>query len=110
MTGFKRYVAIFAEFATAKYLNYEVISTGINLYTEANYEDFEQYYEPVRLEIPRRFGETPGLRHHPAVVNKIARATILPKSGDKSKIRDKFWNIIHHIMQWRTQNVNSMWH
>jgi hypothetical protein len=24
------------------------------------------------------------------VINKIARVTILPKSGDKSKIRDKF--------------------
>jgi hypothetical protein len=59
----------------------------------------------VRLGIPRRFGETPELRHHPAVINKIARVTILPKSGDKSKIRDKFWNIIHHIMNGEVMNV-----
>jgi hypothetical protein len=64
-----------------------------------------QFYEPARLGIPRRFGETPGLRHHPAVINKIARVTILLKSGDKSKIRDKFWNIIHHIMNGEVMNV-----
>jgi hypothetical protein len=58
----------------------------LNLYTEDNFEDFVQFYEPARLGIPRRFGETAGLRHHPAVINKIARVTILPKSGDKSKI------------------------
>jgi hypothetical protein len=33
----------------------------------------------------------------PTVINKIFRVVILPKSGDKNKIRDKFWNIIHHI-------------
>jgi hypothetical protein len=33
----------------------------------------------------------------PTVINKIFRVVILPKSGNKSKIRDKFWNIIHHI-------------
>jgi hypothetical protein len=46
-----------------------------------------------------RFGETPRLRHHPAVINKIARVTILPNSVDKSKIKDKFWNIIDHVMK-----------
>jgi hypothetical protein len=64
-----------------------------------------EFYEPARLGIPRRFGETAGLRHHPAVINKIARVTILPKSGDKSKIRDKFWNIIHHIMNGEVMNI-----
>jgi hypothetical protein len=105
MTGFKRYSATFDEFATANNLDYDMISAGIDLYTEENFEDFGQYYEPVRLGIPRRFGETPGLRHHPAVINKIARVTILPKSGDKGKIRDKFWNIIHHIMNGEVMNV-----
>jgi hypothetical protein len=87
MTGFKRHSATFAKFATANSLDYDTISAGIDLYTEDN---FVQFYEPVRLGISRRFGETLGLRHHPAVINKIARVTILPKSGDKSKIRDKF--------------------
>jgi hypothetical protein len=105
MTGFKRYSASFAEFATANSLDYDIISARIDLYTEDNFEEYEQFYELVRLGIPRRFGETPGLRHHPVVINKIARVTILPKSGDKSKIRDKFWNIIHHIMNAEVMNV-----
>jgi hypothetical protein len=105
MTGFKRYSATFAEFATTNILDYDTISAGIDLYTENNFEEYEQFYEPVRLGIPRRFGETPGLRHHLAVINKIARVTILPKSGDKSKIRDKFWNIIHHIMNGEVMNL-----
>jgi hypothetical protein len=90
MTGFKRYSASFADFATANSLDYGIISAGLDLYTEDNFEDFVQFYEPARLGIPRRFGDTVGLRNHPTVINKIARVTILPKSGDKSKIRDKF--------------------
>jgi hypothetical protein len=101
MTGFKHYVATFAEFVTAKNLNYDMISHGVDLYTEDQFEDYAQYYEPARLGITRCFGETPGLKHHLVVINKIARVTILPKSGDKSKIRDKFWNIIDHVMKGR---------
>jgi hypothetical protein len=40
MTGFKRYVATFAEFATANSLDYGVISHGIDLYTEDQFEDY----------------------------------------------------------------------
>jgi hypothetical protein len=105
MTGFKRYSATFAEFATANSLDYDTILVGIDLYTEDNFEEFVQFYELTRLGIPRRFGETARLRHHPAVINKIARVTILPKSGDKSRIRNKFWNIIHHIMNGDVMNV-----
>jgi hypothetical protein len=105
MTGFKRYSATFADFVAANSLNYGIISAGIDLYTEDNFEDFVQFYEPTRLGIPRRFGETAGLRHHPVVINKITRVTILPKSGDKSKIRDKFWNIIHHVMNGEIMNI-----
>jgi DNA transposition AAA+ family ATPase len=98
-------VATFAEFATANNLDYDVICDVIDLYIEEQFEDYVQYYEPARLGIPRRFGETPELRHHPAVINKIARVTILPKSGDKSKIRDKFWNIIDHVLKGEVMNV-----
>jgi hypothetical protein len=75
------------------------------LYTEEHFEDFVQYYELVRLGSPGRFGETIGLRHHPAVINKIVRVTIIPKSRDKSKIRDKFWNIIDHVMKGEVMNA-----
>jgi hypothetical protein len=49
MTGFKRYVATFAEFAAANRLDYALISQGVDLYTEDQFEDFAQYYEPARL-------------------------------------------------------------
>lgn len=42
MTGFKHYVATFTEFATAKSLNYTIISQGVDLYTEDQFEDFAQ--------------------------------------------------------------------
>jgi hypothetical protein len=105
MTGFKRYVATFAKFAAANSLDYAIISQGVDLYTEDQFDDFAQYYEHARLGIPRRLSETPGLRHHPDVINKIARVAILPKSGDKSRIHDKFWNIIDHVMKGDVMNV-----
>jgi hypothetical protein len=98
-------VDTFAEFATTNSLDYDMICDVIDLYIEEKFEDYVQYYEPARLGIPRRFGETLGLRHHPAVINKIAWVSILPKSGDKSKIRDKFWNIIDHVMKGQVMNV-----
>jgi hypothetical protein len=56
MTGFKRHVATFAGFATANILDYDMISQGVDLYTEDQFDDYAQYYEPARLSIPRRFG------------------------------------------------------
>jgi hypothetical protein len=58
-----------------------------------------------RFGILRRFGESPELRHHATFNNKIVRVTILPKSGDKSKIKDKFWNIIDYVMKGEVMNV-----
>ena len=39
MIGFKIYVATFAEFAKANNLDYDVISNGVDLYTEEQFED-----------------------------------------------------------------------
>lgn len=41
-------------------------------------------------ELLENLERPPGLRHHPAIINKISRVTILSKSGDKIKTRDKF--------------------
>jgi hypothetical protein len=41
----------------------------------------------------------------PDVINKIARVSILPKSGDKGRTRDKFWNVIHHEMNSEVMDV-----
>lgn len=108
MTGFKRFDATFVEFVAANSLEYDLVSAGIDLYTKENFENYVQYYEPARLEIARRFGETSGVRHHPAVINKIARLTILSKSGDKSNIRDKLWNVIHHVMNVEVMHVGRV--
>jgi hypothetical protein len=39
-----------------------------------------------------------GLRHHPIVINKIARVTFMSKSGNKDKVRGLYWNLISHAM------------
>jgi hypothetical protein len=39
-----------------------------------------------------------GLRHHPTVINNIIRHTFMPKSGNKDKVRENYWNVINHIM------------
>jgi hypothetical protein len=49
MTRLKRYVATFAEFATANSLDYDVITTSVDLYNEANFEDYVCYYESEHL-------------------------------------------------------------
>ena len=54
--------------------------------------DYPAYYEPANVGIPRVFGGTQGVRHHPAVINKIARVTFMPKSGNKDKIRGQDGN------------------
>lgn len=46
-----------------------------------------------------------GLRHHYVVNNNIAKVTIAPKSGDKSKIIDKFWSIIKHVIHDEVMDV-----
>jgi hypothetical protein len=52
---------------------------------------------PENPNNPHKIGHPRGLRHHPALIKKIARVTFLAKAGDRGVIRDKFWNIIHHI-------------
>ena len=32
------------------------------------------------------------------MINKIVKVTFMPKVGDRGEIRDKYWNVIHHIM------------
>jgi hypothetical protein len=60
MTGFKRYYATFAEFATANSLDYDTISAGIDLYTEDNFEEFVRTVRPYRADrpqVPNWFGQ-----------------------------------------------------
>ena len=101
-TGKKTYYATFAQFAAANELDYDFITNeqSINTVLEnpLDENDYPMYYEPANIGIARSFGGTQGLRHHPAVINKIARVTFMPKSGNKDKIRGHYWNIISHVM------------
>lgn len=85
MNGHMRYLATFADFASANYLNYALILARVDLYEEVNFEEIEQSYEPTRLGIARRYGKTLGLRHHLAVINKIDRITILLRAMTKER-------------------------
>jgi hypothetical protein len=38
------------------------------------------------------------LRHHPTSINNIIRHTFMPKSRNKDKVREYYWNVINHIM------------
>ncbi|CAL4890308.1 unnamed protein product [Urochloa decumbens] len=102
MTGKRRYQATFAEFAAANEINYESITddTSYNVLDENFFElhDITGFYEPNRTGIARVYTTITGLRHHPAVINKIIRATILPKSGYKEKFGGWASNIVHHVM------------
>ena len=70
--------------------------------------DYPIYYEPANVEIARSFGGTQGLRHHSAVINKIARVTFMPKSGNKNKIRGLYWNVISHVMNGNRINIIAL--
>ena len=89
-TGKRTYYATFAQFAAVNELDYDFITNeqSINIVLEnpLDENDYPIYYEPANVGIPRVFGGTQGLRHHPAVINKIARVTFMPKSGNKDKI------------------------
>lgn len=90
MNGKRRYHATFADFATANELSYTFLKDehSVNMMVENTLDenDYPAFYEPAHLGIPRVIGGTQGLRHHPAVINKIARVTFMPKSGNKDTI------------------------
>ena len=62
----------------------------------------------LSIRIPRVFGGIQGLRHHPVVINKIARVTFIPKSGNKDKIRGLYWNVISHVMNGNRINIIAL--
>ena len=89
--GKRTYYATFAQFAAANQLDYDFITSeqSVNVILENPLDEnhYPMYYEPAHVGIPRSFGGIQGLRHHPAMINKIIRVTFLPKSGNKDKIR-----------------------
>ena len=111
-TGKRVYYATFAQFAAANQLDYDLMKEAqtmdIVLENPLPETDYPIYYEPTNVGIPRVFGGTQGLRHHPAVINKIARVTLMPKSGNKEKVRGLYWNVISHVMNGNRINVIAL--
>ena len=111
-TGKRTDYATFAQFAEANQLDYDFItsvqSVNVVLENPLDENDYPMYYEPAHLGIARSFGGIQGLRHHPAVINKIARVTFMPKSGNKDKIRGHYWNVISHVMNGNRINVIAL--
>jgi hypothetical protein len=98
MTGKSEYEATFAEFAAANHLNYEYFREGVDVYNEDILEDAAVFYEPGTPNATIMNSLAAGLRHHPAAINNIIRHTFMPKSGNKDKIREHYWNVIDHVM------------
>lgn len=110
MTGQSRYIATFREFAAANQLDYDYFygADSLDVYKQDLFEECQQFYEPARIGIPVKYGTPTGLRHHPAAINRIIRHTFMPKSGNKDKIREFYWNVIHYIMTGTKFNVVKM--
>jgi hypothetical protein len=98
MTGKSELEATFAEFAAANYLDYEYFSNGVDVYNEDIIESTVVFYEPGTSNAIIMNRLAAGLRHHPTVINNIIRHTFLPKSGNKDKVREHYWNVINNIM------------
>jgi hypothetical protein len=98
MTGKSEYEATFAEFAAANHLNYEYFREGVDVYNEDILEDTAVFYEPGTPNATIMNWLAAGLRHHPAAINNIIRHTFMPKSGNKDKVREHYWNVIDHVM------------
>ena len=111
-TGKRTYYSTFAQFATANQLDYDLMkseqSVNVLLENPLDENDYPAYYEPTNVGIPRMFGGIQGLRHHPAVINKIARVTFMPKSGNKDKVRCHYWNVISHVMNGNRINILAL--
>jgi hypothetical protein len=98
MNGKSEYEATFAEFAAANYLNYVYFSDGVDVYSEDCLENAAVFYEPGTSNANIMNWLAVGLRHHPTVINNIIKHTFMPKSGNKDKVREHYWNVINHIM------------
>jgi hypothetical protein len=98
MTRKSEYEATFAEFAAVNYLDYEYFSNGVDVCNEDILEHTDVFYGPGTSNAIITNWLAAGLRHHPTVINNIIRRTFMPKSGNKDKVREHYWNVINHIM------------
>jgi hypothetical protein len=108
MTGKSVYEATFAEFAAANHLDYEYFSDGVDVYNEDILENTVVFYEPGTSNATIMNWLVAGLRHHPAAINNVIRHTFMPKSGNKNKVREHYWNVINHVMNETKSSSSSV--
>jgi hypothetical protein len=105
MTSTRKFTASFAEFSTACQINYERTQNGefVRDSDAISVDTHQGFYKPNQYNGHRYVN---GLRVMPAVINKIVRFTLYPKSGNSDTIHDQHWNLINLIM--RRQRINAV--
>nr|CAE04851.2 OSJNBa0084K01.23 [Oryza sativa Japonica Group] len=68
-------------------------------------DHFSQFYEEGGRHT---YGKVAGLRALPSVINRIVRATILPRCGNNDDIRGVAWHVIDAIMDGRRFDVINL--
>jgi hypothetical protein len=109
MTGKIKYEASFADFARAIKINYQ-FTIGQNIVSlqddpEMRDDDITGYYEPNRTGIDRLYGRITGLKHWPAVLNKISRCTLVPKSGYRENFPGYSRNFVDHVLRGENMDI-----
>jgi hypothetical protein len=109
MTGKIKYEASFADFAKAIKINYQ-FTIGPNIISlqddpEMRDDDITGYYEPNRTGIDCFYGRITGLKHWPAVLSKISRCTLVPKSGYRENFLGYSRNFVDHVLRGEKMDV-----
>jgi hypothetical protein len=105
MTTTRRFTTTFAEFATACQINYEISKNGEYVWDFApiSINTHREFYKPNQYN---GHGSINGLRVMSAIINKIMRFTLYPKSGNLNTIHDHHWNLVDLIM--RRQRISAV--
>jgi hypothetical protein len=105
ITSSRKFTATFAEFGSACQINYERTKNGEYVLDldAISVDTRRSFYKPNQYNGHRYVN---GLRVMSAVINKMVRFTLYPKSGNSNIICDQHWNLVDFIM--RRQRINAM--
>jgi hypothetical protein len=104
ITSTRKFNAIFAKFGTSCQINYERTKNGEYVWDSdaISIDTHQSFYKPNQYN---GHGSINGLRVMSAIINKIVRFTLYPKSGNLDTIHDQHWNLIDFIMRRQRFNV-----
>jgi hypothetical protein len=98
MTATRKCTTTFVEFATTCHINFETSESGECVWNSAPIS-IDSHRDFYKLNQYNGQGSVNGLRVMPAVINKIMRFTLYPKSGNSDTICDHHWNLVDLIMR-----------